>query len=395
MNNKVIDEVKKIQQEESEHLLRKKEIDRYKTLNEHERLIKAQEEIAAYSNIDLTKKNEDVVQQMIRENAEYMAAAKKCMPFICKEFNRILPNFGRNINLIGAVTGEGKSTAVANIALSTMMRGGRTLVICNEEARADVLNRITCLIQGWSYTNHSEFTEEQKKILEVGIAALSNYIEVVDDSRSGPGTTTTLEGIVGTLESVRNTGAKFDAIVIDYVQKISHSKKNPYMKSWEVIQEAMLFLDNFKHTYLAPITIFAQLWPAGPKNEKTFEERIKGCKNILVPVTCALEMKADKKTLTTKWTVHKNRWYNEDLNSQEFSTGWYKGKYVSLDHPGWNAWAKQKQGERIARTLKTEAIDAAINGNPGTSSSNGSGSNTSSGPNPAQLSGTPGDQGAK
>ena len=43
---------------------------------------------------------------------------------------------------------------------------------------------------------------------------------------------------------------------------------------------------------------------------------------------------------------------NGDMDGQDVRVGWYKGKYVSEKHPPYVAWVKQKQSERIARTLE-------------------------------------------
>jgi hypothetical protein len=352
VNKTAIEELQKVAQEESKIAQKKREIDSFRTEATYQQTIIAQKEIDALRNIDIDADKEARIGQILQENREYMEAARSCKKFMCKAFDGIVPNFGKNINLIGANTGEGKSTIVANIALETLMQGGKTLILTNEEAVPDVYNRITCLIKGWVYANHNEFSDEQKAALEDGIRGLSTRIDVVADSTFGPGTTTTIEGVRGVLESLIIKGKKYDSILIDYVQKISFSKVSPSLKNWEVLNNFMQFLDGFKNRYLAPITLLAQLHNSGNNNaERSFEDRLKGFKGIITPVTCAMEMVADKKTLTTKFVIHKNRWYSGNLDGQAITVGWYKGKYVDKDRSDFVAWAKQKQGERIARAL--------------------------------------------
>lgn len=368
-NKQDIENFKEEAKRQSELLEKKRAIDSFRTQVDYDRMIKSRQEVDRFRNIDLDANHNEYVQQILRENEEYMDAAKKCKPFICEAFNGVVPNFGKNINLIGANTGEGKSTTVANIALETSMRGGKTLIITNEEAIPDVYNRITCLSKGWIYANHNEFTDEQKAVLRDGVIKISNYVKVVGDSCYGPGTTTTVEGVQGVLESLISTGKKYDSIIIDYVQKIAFSKLNPNLKTWEVLNNFMQYLDGFKNRYLAPITLMAQLHNSGNGNtERSFEDRLKGFKGIITPVTCAMEMVANKKDLKTKFIIHKNRWYNGNLDNQTVEVGWFKGKYVDLQHGPYQAWVKTKQGERIARTLE------ANNGTSGQRRSNGIGS---------------------
>jgi hypothetical protein len=370
-----IDDLIKAGKEENERLLKKKAVSDFRTEADYERFVQSSKEVEALKNINLDSNRDEYVAQIIRENDEYMAAAKNCKTFICKSFDNIVPNFGKNINLIGANTGEGKSTAVANIALQTAMTGGRTLIITNEEAVPDVYNRITCLSKGWIYSNHNEFTDEQKETLRDGVRKLSKFIYVVGDASYGPGTTTTIEGLKGVLESLITNGQKYDSIIIDYIQKVTYSKLSPQSKTWEVLSNVMQYLDGFKNRYLAPIIVMAQLHNSGnsANDDRSFEDRIKGFKGILTPVTCAMEMKADKKTLETIFVIHKNRWYNGDIDGQEVKIGWFKGKFVPRDYPPYVDWVRQKQGERIARTLENEnAGHLRSSGNSSADSSDGS-----------------------
>lgn len=359
MSNKDVLNLQKEAEETSKLLLKKKAVDRFRTEADYQRYVKSKEEVEALQNINIESDREEYVRKIIKENEEYMEAAKSCKKFITKSFNGIVPNFGKNINLIAANTNGGKSTLVSNIAFHTAMVGGKTLIITNEEAVADVYNRITCLIKGWPYANHNEFTDEQKRVLNEGIEKLSKFINVISDSSyATSGTTTTVEGIQNVLESVIRNNQKYDQIIIDYVQKISFSKLNPNAKTWEILSSVMQYLDGFKNRYLSsPITVMAQLHNSNGDEDRSFEDRLRGFKGIITPVTCAMEMVADKKTYQTKFIIHKNRWSSGDMTSQEVVVGWYKGLYVELDHAPYVAWTKQKEADRIAKK-----VENAING---------------------------------
>lgn len=347
-----VEELQRKAKEESELLLKKKAIDFARTEAEYRRVIKAQEDLAAMDNINLDQDRDTRIEKVIKASDEYIEAAKMCKIFINKAFVRTIPFFAKNIILVGAQSGEGKSTATANIALETARQGGRVLILSNEETAGDVYNRITCLAKGWMYANHNEFTEEQKSILRAGTEAMKRWVDVVEDSTYGPGTTTTIEGIQKVLQSLLRNCQKYDVIIIDYIQKVSNSRLNPTQPTWEILNNAMLFLDNFKNIYAAPIVVMSQLHQTNGDKERSFEDRIKGYKGIITPSTCALEMIPSKKDFTTQFVVHKNRWYNGDLDGHKITVGWYKGKFVTVDNIEWKSWVKMKLGERIARTLE-------------------------------------------
>jgi hypothetical protein len=91
----------------------------------------------------------------------------------------------------------------------------------------------------------------------------------------------------------------------------------------------MKLLDNFKGSYPAPIVVMSQLKAASKENETPFKERIEGYKAIVNPVTCALEIRADKANMRTEWVLHKGR-FKTSLG-KSFFTGWDRGRYVPWD----------------------------------------------------------------
>jgi hypothetical protein len=352
--SKDIENLQRKAKEESELLLKKKAIEAHKTQADYDRMVRSQQDIDAWKNINIEADRPAFIERVIKESREYMEAAKSCKEFMCKSFNRIVPFFAKNIILMGATSGEGKSTVTANIALKTIMSGGKVLIISNEEAVPDVYNRITCLAKGWLYTNHNEFTDEQKAVLESGIRAWEKYVTVIGDSTYGPGTTTTIEGVQSVMESLIKNGQKYDVIILDYIQKVMFSKTNHYLQTWEILNKMMLYIDDFKNRYMAPIVVMSQLHPSNGESERSFEDRIRGYKGIITPSTCAIEMVANKKDLKTKFVIHKNRWYDGDTGKQTVTVGWFKGKFVDENNPDFKSWVDQKKGERVARMMENE-----------------------------------------
>lgn len=296
-----------------------------------------------------------------RANDEYIEAAQKPMEFIVdKVFENVVPFFRKNFILIGGKTGEGKSTTVANIAFSVLKQRNkqtnqlcRVLVITNEERAEDFYNRVTALIKGWHYTNHSKFTKEQIDTFHEYIPKLARNLVVIDNNKNGStGATTSIEGIEAIFDNLLATKTYYDAVIIDYYQNITHSKSNPYASENEVQAKLARAMDRYKNLYPAPIVMMAQVNPPDKDDKVPFQYRIKGRKIIMDPATLVMEMAADRKNLRTQWTVWKSRF--TEAVGQQFYTGYKFGKYVEYT----NEFAEEVQ--RMAYKKADEAINKTI-----------------------------------
>ena len=258
------------------------------------------------------------------------------MSFINKTFDGVVPFFRKNLILIGAQTGFGKSTAVANIAFRikeqmnpTTGKPRTTLVITNEEQAEDVYNRGTSLAMGWSYTNHSSFTDEQTEVYRKAIPAWAagGLITVIDNTHGGShGVTTSLEGIESIFENLLANKIYYDVVIIDYYQNIINSKRDQSMSENEVQARLSRMLERYKNIYPAPIVLMAQMKPQDREQRTPWQERIKGRKIIADCCTFITEMAANFENQTTEWTVWKSRF--TQVVGKQFTTGWEKGRYV-------------------------------------------------------------------
>ena len=341
-----LEDFKKNIEEETKYENLRHENSKKKTLIETERVNaqldkmnqdKADLELAKNANYGALSPEQ--IAKIQNENDDYIAAAKVAIFFINKTFDGVVPFFRKNLILIGAQTGFGKSTAVANIAFRVKDqinpntgKPRTTLILTNEEQAEDVYNRVTSLAMGWSYTNHSSFTDEQTEIYRKAIPAwaANGLITVVDNTHGGShGVTTSLEGIESVFDKLIAEKIYYDVVIIDYYQNIINSKRDQTMSENEVQARLARMLDRYKNQYPAPIVLMAQMKPQDREERTPWQERIKGRKIIADSCTFIVEMAANFEDQATEWTVWKSRF--TQAVGKCFTTGWDKGRYVEHD----------------------------------------------------------------
>ena len=349
--SETVEEFEKRIEEERYYDRLRKETSRDEAVVRHQRM-KSERARAEQDEEDLSKIKEsnfgiqtkEQIDEIIKNNTEYIAAAKSKMGFIFDSkqvkdthqisFDKAVPFFRKNIILIGAPSGEGKSTAVANITYFLLQqknrvtgRPARILILTNEEKTEDIYNRITCLFAGWRYSNHDTLTPEQVDRMNKAIPALATRVTVVDQFHNGShGTTTSIEGIEGVFENLIANNEQYDAILIDYYQNVCVSKKNPSLSEFDVQARLTRMLDNYKNIYPAPIVVFAQLNPPSEENSNYFPAKLQGRKLIINVATCVMEMIVDKKNRITQWKVWKSRF--NDCVGEIIETGFENGRFV-------------------------------------------------------------------
>lgn len=315
-------------------------VKKHRLTNEIKRINEDADDLAKIRIANYGSMSEEQIAKIQKENDEYLEAARHGMVFINETFVEAVPLFQKNLILLAGKTGEGKSTAVANIVYTIMKqpdnrvsppRRRNVLVISNEEKVPDVYNRITCFLKGWKYVNHDKFTKQEADFLTKSMGNLARAgLTVIDDNHEDTtGSTTTLEGICQIFDSLIANKIFYDAIVIDYYQNVKFSKENPHATEWEVQAALAAALDRYKNLYPAPIVLFAQCSAPDPENKIPFKSRIEGRKVILNVATCCMEIVANKKELTTEFVVHKSR-FNEAMG-QSLMTGFDRGRYVNYD----------------------------------------------------------------
>jgi len=284
----------------------------------------------AMDNLNLFSKSPEYYENLGKENDEYLDDAAVSPEFLTEDFGDVVPFFRKNLILIGAKSGDGKSTIAANIALGVIQQNKHCIMITNEEVDTDVFNRITCLLKGWAYNNHKKFTKDQAKIFKDNYALLGNRLSVINDMSNGTGgTTTTIQGLKGILDKVVASTLKPGCIIIDYFQNVSEDMDSIGDSEYSVLKKVSSMLDKYRKYVGCPIVVMVQL-KAQSEEGSDFKFRIEHCKDIFTRSTCAMEVKADRENRRTIFTIHKARF--ADSLGKDIHVGFDRGRYVKYDH---------------------------------------------------------------
>lgn len=371
MNEDVKDDLKQKLQEDLVFDQLKKDTDRKKLIIESQRtkqkleeLKKAQVEMELAKTLSFNGLTDPQIASIRSEMKDYFQAASKRHLFIDTGFNALVPFFKGNLVLVGAPTGKGKSTCMANIIYGLLtqehlkdQKPPRILYISNEERPADLLNRVTCLFKGWAYVNHDQFSQEQVQEFDKWIDILSRGgLTVVDDNFGGmTGLTTSIEGMDMLLKKLtEDMSNPYDVVLIDYYQNVASSKVNSAMNEYECQAKFARQLNDFKNVYPAPIVLMCQIDP--PSKENTpFTHRIKGRKLIKDFCMDHVEMIPNFEDRTTEFEFHKSR-FTQSVGRREVR-GFEKGKFVP-----YNADFQAKMNE-IKERENFSSFDSQFNGN--------------------------------
>lgn len=322
------DTIQKAAAEKRDYADKKFLVDKKRTESIYQEIKEKEKQKEAFEQIQLGVYSDEYFQRLEQENDEYLELAKKAPVFLHKGFAGKVPFFAKNLILVGAKSGQGKSTLVANIAFHTIVQGKKVLIITNEERVNDVYNRITCLIKGWKYTDHANFTEEQKKTFREYYRLLAPGVHVIaDDHNQVGGTTTTKEGVRNLLEKARTSPHEYGAVLIDYFQNIKSSTEYQFIDEWKLLDKVGDDFEEYRLKLNFPIILFAQLKMNADGDD--FKYRIERAKSIYNRCTCAIEIIAHYEEGMSEFKIHKSR-FNEAIG-QSVWCKFERGKYNYYD----------------------------------------------------------------
>lgn len=300
-------------------------------------LVKNQQETEKSENVSFGRMSQEAIENLINNNEDYLEAAKHPIPFICSEFDSIVPFFRKNLVLVTASSGSGKSTCVSNAVFTAMKQKNpltgkpyRILVLTNEEAPEDFYNRLSCFIKGWKYTNHDKFSDEQRSEFSKFIRIFTqkgNVTVIGDVYENVNGWTTTVEGIVKIFDNMIRDGDIYDVVILDYYQNVTKSREKPELNEYEVQRLLSNEFDRIKNIYPGVIMVMAQIDPLKDEDDGTpYNIRLKGTKLIITKSTFICEIIPEHKLMRSRWRVHKSRF--TDAIGKEVITGFDRGRFV-------------------------------------------------------------------
>lgn len=353
-----INEIKRQLDEAKEKAAKANFIKQYKTEIEYARINNEIETEKINKQVDFGRINQNRVEQIQSIITSRISDTKVLSPFMgFEEFNEINLS-GSNLLLVGGLSGTGKSTICANLAIKAFQKKEQVLIITNEETVNDCYLRLACILFNVNLNKVTEWTEEQTNKLLRAIPLIAQRITVIDDSHGGgTGITTSVEGLDFVCKNLLSNPFKYDLIVIDYYQNYTYSQKNDKMNEYMCQHQAGVILDRFKNDYKKPIVLLAQMEEQVEGKPKPFKMRIEGRKSIYNRCTLAIETVVKKDLLCTEFVLRKGR-FNENVGA--VSLGFHKGLFVRYTPEFRNDVQKNKDAREMRDLLKKPTI---IDGN--------------------------------
>lgn len=225
------------------------------------------------------------------------------IPFISPDFD---PDFFlcQGMTLVGAKSGESKSTTCANVIAGFVKHspGKQVIVITNEEGPDAVIDRVSCILNKKNYIElyKGRMNDRDRMKVEETSEKLADFIEIVDDPSWDM---SCLEDVQAVLEHAAKNGVHL--VLIDYLQTVTHSKKDPSLESFQVSKKLGLFLKEYGRKVGVPVVVFAQLKPK--TDSSSIQDRIQNDRTIYNHCFNVLEVIPDFNTLLTEVIIHKGR----------------------------------------------------------------------------------------
>jgi hypothetical protein len=260
---------------------------------------------------------------------EKLTAPRPPKPMIiCGTLTKLIPYAPEEIILVGARSGRGKSTVVANLCSSLSRQNHRVLVISNEEPKRDVRHRIGCIELGidlGKVKDRALSEQELHQLAEIGVKYI-DLVHVIDFSyRGNADYVTTIDGFKYIWSGI--DFSQYSAIIIDYYQNVTRDTRVPQKSINDVQAEFVSFLDQQKNVIGIPIFLLAQLKPFSDQG-KEFEERLKGRKIVFDKATFIIELATNQADYTSKWLIHKDRSRGRTGKSVTTGFDWVHSSFV-------------------------------------------------------------------
>lgn len=318
----------------------------YAKLQEHKQL---EEELKGLTLDAIeAEKGLDYAKGLIGELELSAKLIKQSVPFISDKLGRLVPQIPGQVTMLGAISGTGKSTNVASIAHRNFTFGKRTLIISNEESKQSATARIACIEAKVNFNEYMQdlVSRDERKLVAQKIIEVEPFVTVVDHSLAS----TTAERVVQLLHQANSKD--YAIAVIDFVQRITRSEKNPMAETVQVLYAFKDLLTDYSAVGKMPVVIMSQLKPMDTEEQdRNIQDRIGWCKGLYEACSNVVEaIKLDNIPVTT-YHIQKGRFSG---SKKLWSPHEYKGGvFEPID--------KVRLAE-IRQKKRADEIDEAIDG---------------------------------
>ncbi len=192
------------------------------------------------------------------------------------------------------------------------------IIVSNEEATDAIYERTACVLLEMNYIEMSKGTlsPKEESIIEQCIAEfIIPRVEVVEDGKFDMSYE---EDVISVLETAACD--RVGLVIVDYHQCITQSRLKPESESFQVSKRLGIYLKNYGKIHGVPVIDFVQL--SGGAEGADFASRVQNDKTLFNHAFLAVEIEPDFETLTTKFKVHKDRFFG------------HTGKEVVMDFKG-------------------------------------------------------------
>lgn len=253
---------------------------------------------------------DEQVQQYLDQTARRRRASSQALTFLDPAFDRYY-KIENGLTLIGAQTGNGKSTVCYNL-ISYLHLGERCskriLLLSNEATEEEVYSKVACLMLGWDWERdyHNGDDENKLALITGTIKELAKTLTVVT-SKLDEYDTSDLDDVKRILEHAKGESDRYSMVLIDYLQTIVTCKSRRHLKPHEISYSLGSYLKRYAQICDVPVVIFAQLW-ADSDSRPDFPQRVQYDRMFANHAHTCLEVIPDHGSRTTTIRCHKQRW---------------------------------------------------------------------------------------
>lgn len=251
-------------------------------------------------------------------------------PFITSAIQSTF-KLSQGMTLVCGVSGQGKSTASANILAGYLASNPdkKALVVTNEETAEAVYNRVACI-----RLNKNFFALHQGRLSDKDEAEIAEEVErlfskLIVDAGNTTYDMSMIEDVKSALEHAAS--GEYGLAILDYLQTVSESREDPSMEPVQVSKELGFYLKRYGRRVPIPVVVFVQLRPNSDASE--LKLRIENDRTIHNHAFTVIEVVPNFETKTTIFKIEKSRFMPE-CQGEELEFVFNNGRYDPIGSKG-------------------------------------------------------------